>query len=414
MNSSRVKYEESLLKIENFQAIISGYQSERNRFMASYKDQQNKLEQLAAQNRAFHKSSDPKTIDLLKSNISSLQRLLHQTQQDKDKAQEDFNSKLSSIQREVSMEKERADSVLTQSLREREEVEARWQERWSKHHSKLNDQLEILKTNYEGSLKSSKEREEALQSEISSLQEKLSNYNRKWEEYREKIQQELLHWKLRVEELEQELLNTQKGKVDVEVMFQEKTIQLEELHEALRQGVEERQELQRRNESLERSIQESVFSNSQGSLNLNFDFNSSNPPKNPGAFNSPTAVEDLREENSAEIENALLWKQSQNLGTVQKETNSKKSSPRQQQQKHQQSKSEHRQRPTSPFPVPSGGKSFGKNLKTTSTGNVNISKDKDLKKNNTSKNKNNSDSNNSMPMVFSVAAPNPSRKSHRK
>ncbi|CAG7639319.1 unnamed protein product [Allacma fusca] len=333
MNSSRVKYEESMLKIENFQAVISGYQAERNRFMASYKDQQNKLEQLAAQNRAFHKSADPKLIEQLKSNVTALERQIIQTQQEKDKLQQEFSERLSEIQREVTMEKERADSCLTQSLTEREEVEKRWQERWSRHHSKLNDQLEILKTNYEGSLKSAKERELALQQEIKSLQEKINKYNKNWDDYREKINQELQQWKFKVEELDEELANTQKGKVDVEVMFQAKTIQLEELHETLRQGIEERQELQKRKEALERTIQEAAFSNSAGNFS-NLDFSPSSPTVS--TLGSPTTQGHQKQ--STESENAVLvWKQSQNFQS------NKKASPRQQQQLQQQNQQQQQQ-----------------------------------------------------------------------
>ena len=192
MNGVKVKYEESLFNIGNFQDVISRYQAEQNRFMASYKEQQNKLEQLAAQNRAFHKST-----------INGLERQIESLQGENDKQQMDLEQKVSEIQREVTMEKERTDSYLTQRLTAREEVEKRWQKRWARHHTKLTDQFEILKTNYEGSLKCAKGREEALQREIHHLQDKLEKTHKAWDEYKSKVNEQLGFYKAKYDELEE-------------------------------------------------------------------------------------------------------------------------------------------------------------------------------------------------------------------
>ncbi len=111
----------------------------------------------------YFQSIDPKLVDQLQRSLLTLQRQYTQQKEETEKRRIEFEERLAEAQRETHLEKERADSCLTSSFAEREEVEKRWEERWTRHQTSLNEQLESLKTSYEKTLITAKEHEAALQ-----------------------------------------------------------------------------------------------------------------------------------------------------------------------------------------------------------------------------------------------------------
>ena len=65
-------------------------------------------------------------------------------------------------------------------IAEREEVEKQWEDRWNRHQTSLNEQLDSLKAYYEQTVQTAKEIEEGLQTDLKVVKSHFDKSKDKW------------------------------------------------------------------------------------------------------------------------------------------------------------------------------------------------------------------------------------------
>jgi len=163
-------------------------------------------------------------VESLRKSVEVLERQLEASKKESIETKE-------ALERDVAIEREKADLVLAQGIEEREGSEAKWRERWEEHTSRMKEEMVALRKEFEEPLRTAHVREERLRLALEDVEERYENSKVAWENYRRDLYEQVSEWKDRFGHKVELLDSLQSGKIELETVLQSKLDEVMACHE---------------------------------------------------------------------------------------------------------------------------------------------------------------------------------------